>query len=82
MYKHEKGARLEDKPREEEKQQDLPKSVIGEIKMINGGPTVGGSFKSLNKSQQRHVNNIHTTPPLKHRRRETMDMVFSEEDAR
>ena len=82
MYKHEKRARLEDKPREEEKQQDLPKSVIGEIKMINGGPTVGGSFKSLNKSQQRHVNNIHTTPPLKYRRRDTMDMVFSEEDAR
>ena len=50
--------------------------------MINGGPTIGGSFKSLKKSQQRHVNSVHTAPPLKHRKRENMDMFFSKEDAR
>ena len=50
--------------------------------MINGGPTTGGSFKSLKKSQQRQVNSIHMIPPTKHRRREVTGMVFSEEDAR
>ena len=50
--------------------------------MISGGSIVGGSFKSLKKSQQRQVNSVQTTPPIKHRKRETMDMVFSEEDAR
>ena len=50
--------------------------------MINRGPTIEGSFKSLQKSQQRHVNSVHTTPPLKHKKIENMDMVFSEEDAR
>ena len=50
--------------------------------MINGGPTAGGSFKSLKKLQQRQVNSVHTAPPLKHRRRETMDMIFSEEYAK
>ena len=50
--------------------------------MINGGPTARGSFKSLKKLQQRQVNSVHTAPPLKHRRRETIDMIFSEEDAK
>ena len=50
--------------------------------MINGGPTAGGSFKSLKKLQQRQVNSIHIAPPLKHKRRETMDMIFYEEDAK
>ena len=30
-----------------------PQSVIGEIKTISGGPSVGGSFKSLKKTHQR-----------------------------
>ena len=55
---------------------------IGKIRIINRGPTTGGSFKSLKKSQRRQVNSIHMAPPLKHRRRETTDMVFLEEDAR
>ena len=46
------------------------------------GTDSGGSFKSLKKLQQRQVNSVHTTPPLKHKRRETMDMVFFKEDAR
>ena len=50
--------------------------------MINGGLTAGGSFKSLKKSQQRQVNNIHTALLLKHKKREAIDMVFFEEDAR
>ena len=50
--------------------------------MINGGPTAGGSYKSLKKLQQRQVNSVHTAPTSKHRQRETMDMVFSEEDAK
>ena len=50
--------------------------------MINGGPIEGGSFKSLKKLQQRQVNSIHAAPPPKHRRREAMDMVFSEEDSK
>ena len=64
------------------KLQKFGKSVIEEIRMINGGPTAGGSFKSLKKLQQRQVNSVHTAPESKHRQRETMDMVFSEEDAR
>lgn len=50
--------------------------------MINGGPTARGSFKSRKKLQQRQVNSVHTAPPLKHRRRETMDLIFLEKDAR
>ena len=41
----------------------------------------GGSFKSLKNSQQRQINNVCTTLPSKHRRRENRDMVFFEEDA-
>ena len=44
--------------------QHLP-SVIEEIKTITGRPSIGGSFKSLKKSYQRQVNNIHRIPPLK-----------------
>ena len=64
------------------KLQKFGKSVIEEIRMINGGPTAGGSYKSLKKLQQRQVNSVHTAPTSKHRQRETMDMVFSEEDAK
>ena len=57
----------EGEAKDEEKQLERPKCAIGEIRMINGGPTTGGSFKSLKKQQQRQVNNIHAAPPLKHR---------------
>ena len=79
-YKHNQRVRSEDKPKDEQKQQDRPMVAIGEIRMINGGPMTRGSFKSLKKSQQRQVNNIHTALLLKHRKREAIDMVFSEED--
>ena len=44
-----------------------PKSAIGEIKTITGGPSTGGLFKSLKKSYQRQVNSVHSLPPLKQR---------------
>ena len=49
--------------------------------MITGGPSIGGSFKSLKKSQQRQVNNVHRIPPLKQRRTDR-DILLSIEDAR
>ena len=68
-------------PRDEDiTSQHLP-SVIAEIKMITSGPSIGGSFKSLKKSYQRHVNSIHKIPPLKERRMDR-GMFFSEKDVR
>ena len=58
-----------------------PQSTIGEIKTITRGPSTGGSFKSLKKSQQKQVNSIHRIPPLKQRRTD-MDILFSEKDVR
>ncbi|XP_065638182.1 uncharacterized protein LOC136071148 [Quercus suber] len=58
-----------------------PQNVIGEIQTIAGGPTTGGSFKSLKKTHQRQVNNVHMTPLPKHRRT-NQDMTFNESDSR
>ena len=55
--------------------------MIEEIKTITGGPSMGGSFKSLKKVYQRQVNNIHMMPSFKQRLTD-QDMCFSEEDAR
>ena len=73
--------RSDEKPKNEDRPQDFLRDIIGEIRMINRGPTIGGSFKSLKKSQQRQVNSIHIIRPPKHQRRENLDMVFSDEDA-
>jgi len=51
-------------PRDKDDMFSHPQSAIGEIKMIIGGPSTGGSFKSLKKSQQRQVNNVHRKPSL------------------
>jgi len=40
-------------------------SAIREIKTIIRGSSTGGSFKSLRKSYQRQVNNVHSMPSLK-----------------
>ena len=56
-------------------------SAMGEIRTITGGPSTRGSFKSLKKSYQRQVNNVHSLPPLKQRQID-QDMYFSEEDAK
>ena len=58
-----------------------PQSAIGEIKTITRGLSTGGLFKSLKKSYQRQLNNVHSLPPLK-QRRTNQDMYFSKEDAR
>ena len=51
--KQENRTRSKDKPKDDDKSQERPKNVIGEIRMINGCPTVGGFFKSFKKSHQR-----------------------------
>ena len=67
--------------RDEDHLPPCPQSAIGEIKMIAGGLSICGSFKSLKKSYQRQVNSVHSLLPLKQRRVD-QDMYFSEEDAR
>nr|XP_023928196.1 uncharacterized protein LOC112039550 [Quercus suber] len=73
---HYKGSR-----RDEDHMPPRPQSAIGEIKTITGGPSIGGSFRSLKKSYQRQVNSVHSLPPLK-QRRINQDMCFSEEDSK
>ncbi|XP_030949183.1 uncharacterized protein LOC115973078 [Quercus lobata] len=68
-------------PRDEDRTPQRPPSVIGEIKTITGGPSIGGSFKSLKKSYKRQVNNVHRISPMKQRRMDR-EMFFSEEDAK
>ena len=58
----------ESSQRDEDHMPTHPQSAIGEIKTIIGGPSTGGSFKSLRKSHQRQVNSVHSLPPLKQRR--------------
>ena len=58
-----------------------PQDVIGEIKMIAGGPFTGRSFRSLNKACQRQVNSVHMVPPFKQRRTD-QDISFNEADAK
>nr|XP_023929259.1 uncharacterized protein LOC112040606 [Quercus suber] len=67
--------------RDEDHRPLCPQSAIGEIKTITGGPSIGGSFRSLKRSPQRQVNSVHGIPHLKQRRTER-DILFSEEDAR
>ena len=65
--------------RDEDRSQPHPQTALGEIKTITGGPTTGGSFRSLKKSYQRQVNSVHGLPPMK-QRRTNQDMCFSKED--
>ena len=58
-----------------------PQGAIGEIKTITGGPSTGGSFRSLKKSYQRQVNSVHSLPSLK-QRRINQYMYFSGEVAK
>lgn len=51
--------------------------------MINRGPVIGGSYKTLRKAVQRQLNSIHVKHPIaKHRCLGDEDIVFSERDAR
>nr|XP_023873994.1 uncharacterized protein LOC111986560 [Quercus suber] len=67
--------------RRNEGQPPHPQNARGEIKTIAGGPSIGGSSRSLRKSYQRQVNSVHSSPPVKQRRTDR-NMYFSEEDAR
>ena len=72
---HESSSKSDDRPPQP------PQDVIGEIKMIVGGPFIGGSFRSHKKACQRQVNRVHMIPPFKQRRTD-QDMSFNEADAR
>nr|XP_023894646.1 uncharacterized protein LOC112006593 [Quercus suber] len=67
-------------PRSED-QPPCPQNARGEIKTITGGPSTGGSFRSLKKSYQRQTNSVHSMPPSK-QQQTNQGMYFSEEDAR
>lgn len=49
--KQDARTRTEEKPKSEDLPQDHLRDAIGEIRIINRGPTTRGSFKSLKKSQ-------------------------------
>ena len=50
--------------------------------MITGGTVSGGSYKSLKKTYQRQVNNIHIKhPSTKYQRSKNDNITFSERDA-
>ena len=80
-YRDGKKDQHEGSQRNEDHLPPRPQSAIGEIKTIMGGPSMGGSFRSLKKLYQRQVNNVHSLPPLK-QRQTNQDMYFSEEDAK
>ena len=52
-------------PKDENCTPQSPPSVIGEIKIITGGPSYGWSFKFLKKSYDRQVNSVHRMPSMK-----------------
>ena len=68
-------------PKDEDHTSQCPLSMIEEIKTITGGPSTGGSFRSLKKSYQRQVNSVHRITPFK-QRQTNRDMFFSEEDTK
>ncbi|XP_065624581.1 uncharacterized protein LOC112008184 [Quercus suber] len=75
--KHQQGS----SSRNDGRQSQPPQNIVGEIQTIAGGPTTGGSFKSLKKTRQRQVNNVHVTH-LPKQRRTDQDMTFNESDSR
>ncbi|XP_023875286.1 uncharacterized protein LOC111987777 [Quercus suber] len=80
-FQDENKNQQESSSRGDTRQFQPPQNVIGEIQTITGGPTTGGSFKSLRKAHQRQVNSIYMIPPSK-QRRTNQDMYFNEADAR
>ena len=72
-------SRSEDKPKDDNKPQEQPFSINKDDKWRSYKRR---AFRSLKKSQQKQVKNVHMMPPSKHRKREAMDMVLSEEDAK
>ena len=80
-YRDGKKDQHEGSQKDEDRLPPRPQGAIGEIKTIIGGPSTGGSFRSLKKSYQRQVNSVHSLPPLK-QRQTNQDMYFSGEDAK
>ncbi|XP_023894452.1 uncharacterized protein LOC112006417 [Quercus suber] len=81
---HQPQTRTEDKNHDDAKddRRDHPKQVVGEIRIIAGGPVSGGSYKSLKKTYCRQVNSVHMKhPPQKYRRSYDDDITFFERDA-
>ena len=64
-FRNNNKSQCEPSPRDKDHTSQRPPSVIGEIKTITGGPSTGGSFRSLRKTYQRQVNNAHRIPPFK-----------------
>ena len=67
IFKDGNKGQHEGSQRDEDHMPIRPQSAIGEIKTITGGLSIGESFKSLRKSYQRQVDNVHNMPPLKQR---------------
>ena len=49
-FRDDNKSQRESSPRNEDNMSQPPQNVIGEIKMIAGGPFTGGSFRSLRKA--------------------------------
>ena len=64
-YRDGKKDQHEVSQRNEDHLPPCPQSAIEEIKTITRGLSTGRSFKSLKKSYQRQLNNVHSLPPLK-----------------
>ena len=58
------------------------KPPTGEIKLILGGLTTGGTLKSLKKAQGREINNVHSRlPQMKMLKNDEPNFVFSKRDS-
>ena len=76
-----KYQRKDDKDKDREAKDSKPPA--GEIKMILGGLTAGGTLKSLKKTHEREINSVHSQLLLvKMPRNDELDIVFSERDGR
>ena len=66
-----------------EEDRDNLKPIVGEMRIITGGPIVGGSYKSPRKAVQRQVNSLHVNHPMtKHHCTGNDDIVFFERDVK
>ena len=67
-FRNDNKSQCEPSPKDEDHASLRLPSVIGEIKTITGGLSIGRSFRSLRKAYQRQVNNVHRIPPFKQKR--------------
>ena len=75
-YKIEEKLKQNDDKNEDE--QNNARTTVSEIRMINGGLVIRGSFKYLWKTHQRQVNSIHVGQPMiRHWKIGADDMAFS-----